>query len=103
MTDIQKDDIGTILRFTVTENGVAADISSATVKTLKLRKSDTDRTVIERTMAFTTDGSDGKVQYTTVADDIDIDGVWQAQVYLEFLSGKWHTSRVNIEVGDNVD
>ena len=99
--DLQVGDIGTVLRFTVLENDVAADISLATVKTLKLRK--TDRTVIERTMQFSTDGSDGKVEYITILDDIDMDGRWTAQVYLEMPSGKWHTSKVPIDVLSNVD
>lgn len=102
MTDLHLGDIGTVLRFTVKEQNVALDISAATVKTLKLRKK--DKTVIERDLDFTTDGTDGDVEYVTVDGDIvGNKGKWLAQVYLEMPGGKWHTSKVEVEVDDNVD
>jgi hypothetical protein len=94
-------DIGTVLRFTVKEGNAALDISAATVKKLKLRKK--DKSTVEFDMDFTTDGTDGQVEYVTLADDIDQKGKWQAQVYLEMPGGKWHTSKVDVEVDDNVD
>lgn len=101
MSDLHIGDVGTVLRFTVKEQNVALDISGATVKKLKLKKK--DKTTVEFDMEFTTDGTDGQVEYTTQANDIDQKGKWYAQVYLEMPSGKWHTSKVEIEVDDNVD
>jgi len=102
MTDIQRYDIGTVLRFTITENDVPTDVSGVISIILKLRKPRT-REVISRTMSFTTDGTDGKVEYTTVENDLDERGTYSAQVFLEFSSGSWHTERVKIHVSDNVD
>jgi len=102
MTDLHLGDIGTILRFTVKDGGVAVDCSSGSAG-LKLLKR--DKTVIQRDMEFYTDGTDGIFQYTTSGSDIDSGkGKWIAQLHL-YLPGTWHghTSKVEIEVDDNVD
>ena len=102
-TDLHLLDEGTVLRFTIKEGSAALDVSSATVLTLKLKRK--DKTIQEHDMVFTTDGTDGKVEYVTLTGDIPAGnkGKWQAQVYLEMPGGKWHTSKVDVEVDDNVD
>jgi len=100
MTDLQQDDIGTILRFTVTENGIPVDMSAATTKKLLLEKK--DKTTVEHDLVYTTDGTDGKVEYVTVLGDLDQKGKLKAQVYLETTDGKWHTSTYEWDVGANI-
>jgi hypothetical protein len=102
MSDLHVGDIGTVLRFTVKEGTSILDVSGASVKTLKLLKK--DKTVDYFDLDFYTDGTDGIVEYTTTSgSDIDQKGKITAQVYLEMAGGKWHTSKVDIEVDDNVD
>lgn len=100
MTDIYVGDIGTIFRATVKDGGVAKDISSATKIELTFRKP--DGTEATKTATFTTDGSDGKMQYTSVLNDLDQAGRWILQGYLETPAGKWHTDLYHFLVMENL-
>lgn len=98
--DLHVGDIGTVLRFIVKENGAPLDISEATLLMLCLQKK--DKSVIDRPLVFTTDGTDGQVEYVTVYGDIDQKGTWKAQVFYGSTSGSWHTTIVDLDVDDNV-
>jgi hypothetical protein len=87
MSDVCEDDVGTVIQVTVMENDVALDISAATVKQLIFRKP--GDTIVTKDAEFVTDGSDGKIDYTTVAGDLDQDGTWEIQAYIEMGGGKW--------------
>jgi hypothetical protein len=51
------------------------DISSASAAgSKKIMFKDADGTVFERTASFKTDGTDGKIAYTTVSGDIAVSG-----------------------------
>ena len=81
-------DVGNVIRLTITEDGSAQDISTVTTKTLRFR---TPRgNFIEKTASFYTNGTDGKIQYTTEAGFFDANdprlaGDWQVQAYLAGL------------------
>lgn len=94
MTDIQLGVIGMRITITVTENGAALDISTATVKKIILRSSLGAGKI--KTAAFLTDGADGKVYYDTVAGDIDTESTWMAQVYYEMGTFKGYTEPVEV-------
>ena len=98
--EIHQSDIGVILQFTVQEAGTAVNISTASTKTIKLVKP--DDSVLSKAGSFTTDGSDGKLQYTTVSGDLDTAGTWHAQLYLVMTGWTGHTSIVPFVVYPNV-
>ncbi len=84
-------DYGAALRLRVTDDGEAVDLSLATVKRIKLRKP--DGVVVTKDAEFTNDGTDGNMQYTLVAGDLDVAGRWRWQGYLAGVSGfTGHTS-----------
>jgi hypothetical protein len=90
-------DIGTIIRLVIRADGVVQDVSSATVtKQIKLQKP--DGVTVTKTAVFTTNGKDGQIQYTTVANDLDQVGRWKAQGYVVLSSGTWHTTVETFEV-----
>jgi hypothetical protein len=94
-------DIGSIIRVTVKENGLVFNASAAIGKTMKLRKP--SGSVLERPAEFQTDGTDGIVQYTTVANDLDESGPWTGQVFLDFAAtARWHAEPFNFTVGENL-
>ncbi len=95
--ELHRGDVGTVLTATVTENGVAANISTATTKEFVFQKP--SGTVVSKIAVFVTDGADGKLKYTTVANDLDEEGTWSWQVRLVFPAGEWRTSVVNFTVG----
>lgn len=95
--DIRVGNIGTIFRFTVQDqDGTAVDLSSAT--TLEIRFKKPDRSVITRTAVFTTDGTNGQIQYTTVSGDLDIDGSWKRQAHVIIPAGDFWSSVVDFKV-----
>ncbi len=103
INEIHKEDVGTILRMTVQDSGIAIDVSSASgvgKKLLLLRKP--GGTVVEKTLSFTDDGTDGQVQYTTLTDDLNEDGEWGLQVYLGLTAGKRYSDIQNFIVHRNL-
>lgn len=91
---LQIGSIGVKITVTVEEAGAAKDISAATGLKLRLRSS-ISSTYKEFTPSFDTNGSDGKISYTTqAASDIDMEGVWSVQVYYEMGSFKGFTEPV---------
>ncbi len=85
---IHAQDIGTIFRLTVTDDEVpevAIDVSAATTLEFLFQKPSGD--VVTQTPVFTTDGTDGQLQYTTVSGDLDETGQWKLQCRYAFAGG----------------
>jgi len=94
---VHNGDIGTIFRLTITDTaGTAIDVSTATTKYINFQNPAGTKT--QKTAAFTTDGKDGKIQYTTVSGDIDSVGTWQIQGYVETSLGKFWTEKDSFKV-----
>ena len=94
---LHENDIGAIIEVTVVEpDGDAKDISSASTKQLKFTKP--NGVVMTKDAAFSTDGSDGKIRYTTVEGDLTPYGLWSCRAYL--VMGGWtgHTSKCAFDV-----
>ena len=95
MSDFQAqlNDIGTVLRVQIVdEDGAPIDISAATVKEILLLKPD-KRTSLLKTATFTTDGTDGMIEYATVDGDLDTLRVWQIQGRVTTPLGKWSSKK----------
>jgi len=94
-------DIGTAFIGTFKENGVIVDISSATVKNIVFEKPNGLKVTMPG--SFVTDGTDGQLQYVSVADDLDIGGKWRLQGFVN-LGGVWvgHSDIVEFKVYDNL-
>lgn len=89
-------DVGTIFRATIKDDGVVVDVSTATTKQLIFRKA--DGTVVAKDATFTTDGTDGKIEYATeaavvgppaVAAFLSVAGQWAYQGYIVSAAGSW--------------
>jgi hypothetical protein len=85
MESTQLNAIGVAIIVTVTEDDVVVVVSSAAVKQLLFRKPNGARVTVDAT--FSVDGVDGKIQYTTEADFLNIAGVWSVQAYVLLGSG----------------
>lgn len=88
-TVIHVGDVGTIFRLTIVESDevTPVNVSSATVKKIYFMKP--DGTKVTKTAVFSTDGTDGKIQYVGIAGDVDQPREWQMQGYVEMTSGKF--------------
>lgn len=100
--EIHVGDIGTVFEVTLYEDceTLLPGVDTSTVRKLYFKKP--DGSVIERDAVFTTDGADSKIQYVTVADDLDQDGNWELQGFIETPSGSWHSTTDCFEVFENL-
>lgn len=85
--------IGLVFRATVKdETGAVMDLSDAESLTFAFRKPLTT-SAMEREAEPTGDGSDGQIQYTTEAGDLDRAGPWSVQGFARMNDGSyWPTS-----------
>lgn len=87
--EIHVGDINTAFTVTIQDDTVIVPIQSATVtKQIKFKKP--SGTVITKDASFVTDGTDGKMRWTTtLATDLDEAGKWYLQAYLVLTSPAW--------------
>tara|TARA_R110000796_G_scaffold252337_1_gene386141 strand:- start:1426 stop:1755 length:330 start_codon:yes stop_codon:yes gene_type:complete len=99
-------DIGTVFRVTVydttaTGGSEVANISAATTRSLIFGRP--DGTTFTKSAVFTTNGTDGKIEYATVDGDLGKAGTWSIQAYVALSSGgTWHSSVGNFRVFENL-
>ena len=103
--DIHLGDIGTVFEATIKDcvNGVSSfvDLTGATFKEIIFKKP--DGTKLTKAATFKTDGTDGIIQYTTIAGDLDqAGGSWKLQANLVLPSGSWRSSTYQFTVLDNL-
>lgn len=77
--------IGALIIVTVEEDGEIVNLASVTTKNFVLKKP--NGVTVTKTALFFTDGTDGKLKYTTIAGDLDKAGEWKIQADLVFPSG----------------
>lgn len=87
-----------IILTVVDKDGTAVDISSYTTSiTVTLRDIFTLKTV-NSTGSFVSDGTDGRVQFTPAAGELDRAGTWEGQIKLEKASAVAMTKVFSIEI-----
>ncbi len=77
VNEIHLNDLGTALRILVKDGTATVDISGASTKNIILKKP--SGVVMTKTADFTTDGTDGKLEYITATADINEWGPWKIQ------------------------
>jgi hypothetical protein len=101
MAEIHKDDIGTVFKLTIVDQaGAVVDVSSDPSPEIKFRVSSQE---ITRVASFTTDGTDGVIQYTSVSGDLTPIGNWTMQGHVDLTAGEWHTTIVPFKVLDIIE
>lgn len=94
-------DEGTVIRLKLYDGDDVVDISPAAELTKQLKFKKPSGTVVVEDAVFTTDGTDGQLQYVTEASPdnlLDEAGKWFVQAYIEFATGKWHSEKLNFLV-----
>lgn len=103
---IQMGDVGVIIERTVKQknaSGVWVVVNLSTVSAVSLRLRTPTGIIKNFTGSLTTDGTDGKVQYVTVASsDLDEAGHWQGQFRLTFVSGLQKTQKFHFDVEEGL-
>lgn len=98
---VHLNDIGTVFELTIKDCfDKIVDISSATTRNIIFKKP--DGTTITKTGVFTTDGTDGKLQYITIASDMDQLAEWKIQAFVIITAGEFSSSSLIFEVVSNL-
>ncbi len=101
MADIFVNDIGTSFRLTIKDqDGALVNLSNADVMQITFRRP--DGTTFSRTASLYGVAANGVIQYVTADGDLDQEGRWSLQGYLEMDANKWHTSISNFRVKANL-
>ena len=101
MAEVQEATIGVMIEYTVLDTlGVALDISGATTKKLVFKKP--NGVVITKDADYTTDGSDGKLQYSSTTGDLLPYGTWSVQAYIVRSGLDGRTERATFSVLRNL-
>ena len=101
MSDIHAGDVGTIFRLTVMDGTSLVNISTATTMEIIFEKP--DQTTVTQTATFTSDGSDGQMEWaTTTTTDLDQAGTWKWQGRVVMPSWEGKTSILEFEVIANL-
>lgn len=100
MSEIHVNDIGTTFTVTIREGKTALDISTATTKDILFKRP--DKTLLTVAGAFVTDGTDGKIIYTTVDGDLNDKGRYCIQAKVVTAAGSWNSEVDFFEVFKNL-
>ena len=98
--EIHMNDVGTKFLVTVTDGTSAVDISSATTKQLIFQKP--SGTKLTKATAFTSDGTDGKMQYSIASDDFDEARSYKLQGKVVISDGTFYTDIHTFKVHRNL-
>lgn len=99
--EIHVGDINVVFEVTLLDAlEVAFSLAGATSLQILLCKPDS--TVLTKIAVLTTDGLDGKLQYVSIANDLDQDGPWQIQANIASPGFTGHSSKGNFEVEPNL-
>lgn len=109
MADCEQDfimvgDIGTAMKIKVIEcddsvdppTSSIVDLSTATEMRIIFIKP--DKIPVVKTAVFTTDGTDGYMEYINIGGDVDQAGTWKKQGWFRMPSGEWYTSYESYKV-----
>jgi len=106
--EIHKDDIGTIFEVTIIDpiTNRPLNIADATETLIYILKPAVDEETppvrLDKTATFTSDGSDGRIEYASIAGDLDIAGRYQIQARVTTPDGVWHSQILKFKVEDNL-
>ena len=98
--EIHLNDIGTQFLLTIKDGSATVDISTASTKQIIIKKP--SATKITATATFSTNGSDGKIYYSTVADDLDETGSYKLQGKVIIDDGTFYTDITTFKVHRNL-
>jgi len=101
--EVHKDDVGTEFNLTIVDTANAnlpIDLTSASIVQVIIRRSDGSKKVVEGTVFGPP--TDGRVNYYTVAGDLNIIGWYKVQAIVVTPAGLWHSAIARFPVIKNI-
>ena len=99
-SEIHYGDIGVNFNITVMNDTVPLNVSNANSISIIFQKPDSSD--LTKTASLVTNGTDGKIKYTTVAGDLDQIGTWQIQARVNFGASVFSTDIQKFKVYRNI-
>ena len=102
--EIRINDIGTKFLITVKDGDVVVDISGtgSHVNNKRLIFKSPSGSTLDKPASFDSDGTDGKLYYTTVSGDLVEDGIWKLQAKVIIGSQTFHSDIHTFKVHRNL-
>lgn len=97
--EIHIGDIGTEFVITLYDSTTVLDVSGATI-TAYLKKP--SATTLTKAASLYTDGTDGKIKFSSASGDFDETGVWNIQVKVVDSGNTWYSDVGRFRVYANV-
>ena len=98
--EIHLSDIGTKFLVTITDGSSAVDVSTASAKQIIIKKPSGSK--LTASASFSRDGTDGKMYYNVVADDLDEAGSYKLQGKVIISAGTFYTDITSFKVHRNL-
>jgi hypothetical protein len=99
--EIHVDDVGTVFKATIKdEDGTVLDVSGASSIKMVFHPPDGQNFAVDA--SFFTNGQDGIVKYTTIANDIDQPGIWEVQGFTYIGTSVFHSDIHKFNVYPNL-
>lgn len=97
MTEIQENNVGTLFKVRiVNEDGGVEDVSTATTKEIILRNPAGTSTT--HAASFSSDGTDGYIQYVGSSGLLNMLGIWEMQSHVIVGTNEWFGSVTKFRV-----
>ena len=98
--EIHQNDIGTKFLETIYDGSSTIDVSGASTKQIIFKKP--AGTTMTKSASFNSDGTDGKIYYNAVTDDLDEIGTYEIQGKVIITDGTFYTDIQNFKVHRNL-
>jgi hypothetical protein len=98
--EIHLQDIGTVFEVTLLDGVDIVDLTGASAQSIVFLLP--DKSVVTKTSVFKTNGTDGIIQYVTLADDLSQIGKWKLQAVVVLPTGIWSSDISEFKVHDNL-
>ena len=99
---IHKSDEGTIFTITWIDGGELLDVSDALVRQVTFKHPNGGALLGPKTLSIPGGGEDGVTIYVFETGDLDTEGTWEWQGYIEFADGKFHADSGKFTVYPNL-
>ena len=102
--EVHYNDIGTVILVTIKDcvSGTATVLNVSAASTLVLILQSPSGTSTTKTASFNTDGTDGKIKYTSVDGDFNEVGTWRIQAKVVMGGGTFRSDVGTFRVYENL-
>ena len=102
--ELHYNDIGTVILTTITDcvSGTSSPLNISSATSIFLVLKSPSGTSYNKVAVFKTDGTDGKVQYTTLDGDLIEVGTWRIQAIVNFATSSFRSNVKTFKVYENL-